>query len=123
MQLHEFVETTLVEIVEGVVHANEHFEKSEIDGAANPPGAERVSRSGTDHLGVSNVHAIAFDVAVTVDETICGTSEKKAGIAIKVLSATIGKATSLESSHSSVSRLQFTIPLQLPRPVQKKDSK
>ena len=51
------------------------------------------------------------------DETTRDASEKKAGVAIKIVSGNVGKTASSETAYSTVSRLQFKIPLRLPRPT------
>lgn len=36
MELNQFIKAALTQVVEGIISANEHFDKNAIDAAANP---------------------------------------------------------------------------------------
>jgi hypothetical protein len=116
MNVEEFVQATLVQIANGVESANKTFAEKSISAQANPAGAESESQGRTSFVPISNTQNITFDIAVTIDETSQSSSEKKAGLGLKVVTGGLAGSQSLESSTSTVSRIQFTIPLKLLRP-------
>ncbi len=116
MNVQEFIHDALTQIANAVQAANNTFSTQSSPAEANPAGAESESRGGLTYVSVSNTQMISFDIAVTVDETSQTSTEKKGGLSLKVVSGGIGGSKSTETSSSSVSRLQFKIPLKLPRP-------
>jgi hypothetical protein len=116
MNVQEFIRESLVQIANAIHEANEVFASSSISAQANPAGAILESASGSTYLDVTDTQDIEFDIAVTVTESAEASSSKKAGVAISVVTGSVGGTKTSESSNSSVSRLKFTIPLKLPRP-------
>ena len=118
MELKEFVKQTLSQIVEG---AKDFETEQSKDGATIKPRMDRVPNSeilakngvmfagfGTGD-GIDYVTFINFDVAVTTEET--GTTKKGGGIKIASIINADGSKEN-EISNSSVSRIQFKLPLQ-----------
>lgn len=123
MNIEEFVHATLIQVAAGVEAANRTFAEKSISAQANPAGAEAQSQVGTSYEKITNTQNIAFDIAVTVDESSQSSSDKKAGLGLKVVSGGLSSSQALESSTSTVSRIQFTIPLKLPRPESNENKK
>lgn len=95
MDVKEFVSNTLKQIIDGVVDAQRHADQN--------------------NAVVAPYHdyrkAIGFDIAVTVVEG--KETEGKAGISVWSIGAGVtGKS---ESSNSTVSRIKFEIPVELPK--------
>lgn len=112
MDLSEFVQQSLVQIVEGVKASQEIIR--ERGGFANP--AVFTSAYGQDgHFGsVSdghNVLLVDFDVAVTVADASEGSAGAKLSVAALFKAETGGN---VRSTTESVSRLRFKVPLALP---------
>ncbi len=104
MELREFVKGTLVEIVGGVVDAqNEETVKK--NGASVVP----VGRGPVEDP-IARYQEVSFDVAVTARE---GTATK-GGLGIFVGPIGVGTQGQSEAGESSVSRVRFTVPVQLP---------
>jgi hypothetical protein len=117
MTLHQFVETSLKEIISGVRGAQD-FAKTVSDGARINPPVMYSADSGPKgkHYatpGDANlVQFVDFDVAVTIDSA----TEAKGGGGIKVyglLSAEGGGSSS--DRNSTVSRIKFSVPVALPK--------
>lgn len=104
MELREFVEKSLVEIVRGVEAAQSVIGKGEGDASAIVPFAQR-------HVGLqhpaSPLQRIDFDVAVTVSEQTGTEGGVQGGIAVLGFGA---RGSSSEQT-SSISRLRFTVPV------------
>jgi hypothetical protein len=140
MDLKEFVQDILVQIVQGVSEAQKELGTS--TAKINPllahkpeqaPNGEWYSAIDKDNLHAANLVAtyyadgyadiVDFDVAITVESTGKESSESAkrgdAGLRLHVASANIavqGKQSSaIESTQSNVSRIKFRIPVQLPR--------
>ena len=115
IELAKFVEETLVQLVEGVFAGNSRVQG--LGGIVNPYVEDTTggSESYTGHDGGRfgrgvPIRSVKFDVAVTSVE------EKgeniKAGIFVAPFGVAGGKTTDL--SNSTVSRIQFEVPLALP---------
>jgi len=108
MELKEFIAESLKQIVDGVWEAQEyavgHIATSDLDAWTGKPDGEGQQAS------------IEFDIAVTVGKA--SGKEGKAGISISPFGLS-GKA-SKEQSSSTVSRLNFKVPITYPVPQQKK---
>lgn len=112
MNLQDFVRESLVEIVQAAVEANKAFAEAGIKAGVNPAQAMFGNESGGYSTKIlSDTHTIEFDVAVTVESASGAVG--KAGL--KVFSIGVGGETNSESSHSTVSRIKFAIPLKFPR--------
>ncbi len=117
MNLQQFVESSLKEIITGVSRAQEHCATLSSEALINPPvmyGADDGPKGK--HYATRGdwnlVQFVEFDVAVTADTA----SETKGGGGIKVygLLSADGGASVVDKS-SVVSRLKFTVPLALPK--------
>ncbi len=108
MDIKDFVENTLVQIVEGINNANE---KLKDQGAKITSKDVRALREGTTLNSRTGdlVNLIDFDVAVTVNEK--DTADGGAGI--KIAGINIGGKLQNETSNQSISRIKFSIPLSL----------
>lgn len=117
MELKSFVTQTLVQIVEGVVDAQEKLQKS---GAKINPESTQF----TDHVGEHQLpwlygavkrygQVVEFDVSVTASER----DEAQGGVGIQVASITLGLGLSgkTEDQSSVISRLKFSVPIFLPQ--------
>lgn len=122
MDLEEFVKGTLVAIVRGVSGAQQELTGEDENqpsregarvGVVNPRQSGGVSGADKRGLMVSTsgelIHIVKFDVAVT--------AEDGAGLSsgIRVLGMQI--SGELRDRASSLSRVQFEVPLELPRPA------
>lgn len=96
MRLDDFIAQTLLAVVQGVKGAGEGAEN--LGGRINPYHSE------------SAVQLVVFDVSITTSEA----SGVKGGAGIFVGPVAIGTKASVDESSSSVGRVQFTIPVQLP---------
>ena len=113
MTLQEFVKETLIQTAQGTQDAQEAVAK--VGGTVNPASMYLASTK-TDEIvfletasGGRPIAAIKFDVALTVTSS----SGKKGGLGLFVAGAGIGGQVDSVNQNSSVSRIQFTVPLQL----------
>lgn len=112
MDLSEFVKQTLLQILDGV-HAAQQEAPSK-GAEVNPhlsASGEFMSRAGILHTGRDAAHLVQFDVALTVNE---GTGTK-GGIGVFAGAINLGSAGESKTESSSVSRIQFSVPIKLPR--------
>jgi len=119
MDLQEFVQESLRQIIVGVHNAKKSAEtKAEVAPAgamatvANSPiGLYRTiyDESG-ERVGIQFTQDVSFDVAITIVEE----SEKQGGGKLQVLGISAGGEKKSNKSSSSVSRVQFTVPVFLP---------
>lgn len=114
MELKIFIATTLAAIVEGVVEAQKRVQPH---GAhVNPGGLMRTTKSISpdalwDNRTNNMARVVSFDVALTEEES--ASTGAKAGV--EVLSVVkLGAGGASENKESTVSRVQFSIPLLLP---------
>lgn len=114
MELKEFVAQSLVQICEGVKQAQREINQPNTLHAGGGAAAKinpELSAFPEAHAGISvdsrPLQLVSFDVAVTVQDNTGG------GAGISVLGAQIGGQ--LSSSTGSTSRLQFAVPVALPR--------
>ena len=113
MDLESFVSGTLVQIVKGVAKAQSELKGT---GAVINPGFSSASSSELtiESAGlILHVKHVTFDVAVTVgDEQSAG-----AGGGITVFGARLGADGKVSYENSTVSQVQFVVPLALPMTV------
>jgi hypothetical protein len=139
MDLKEFVQDVLVQIIQGVSDAQRKLGVS--TAKINPPLAEKAEQTpggqwystiDKDNLHAANLIAthyaggyadiVDFDVAITVESSGKETSESAkggdGGLKLHVVSAGISvqskQSSATESTQSNVSRIKFRIPVQLP---------
>lgn len=112
MDLKEFVQTTIVQIVEGVVAAQTAVARR---GAAVNPAFDLSAKAGHSPTGFraagARVSNITFDVAVTAVEGTGAEGGARLHVA-GVASPSIGADRNGNAAH--VTRLQFSLPLCLP---------
>lgn len=111
MELKEFIQETLVQIVESVVTAREKIVES--GGDVNPVGGYFDQKSlGTRQWNWKRgaTEIVEFDVALTSSDT----DEKKAGIGVFLGGIGIGSKVTEEVACSSMSRIKFSVPILLP---------
>jgi hypothetical protein len=124
MDLEEFVESSLRQIITGVRKAQEATRLADKDPSeadlVNPAimyGADSAPKGK--HFATMDrnlVHFVSFDVAVTSDETI----EAKGGVAIKVAGFGINAGAGGTEKDTVVSRIKFEVPIALPRSLDAK---
>ncbi len=119
MNLEEFVDTSLRQIIAGVKMAQQatrlpgkHPSEADVVNPAvmyNADAGPKGKYFAT--VGRNLVHFIDFDVAVTTDST----SEAKAGLSLKVAGIGIGGGGGVSDRDSVVSRIKFQVPIVLPQ--------
>jgi hypothetical protein len=111
MDVREFIRDVLVDIVEGVKEAQN---REGVGGYIAPDaigGHEFPKESGVHHQARIISTVVKFDMAVTAESAHSGGAGGKVRIA--VVEANLGGA--LESKNTQVSRIQFSVPLLMPR--------
>lgn len=118
MNLEEFVETSLNQIISGVKKAQQSTRlpgkhKSEAN-VINPEimyGADSAPKGKYFATVKRNlVHFVDFDVAVTTDSS----TEAKAGANLKIAGIGFGGSGGVTDKDSVVSRIKFQVPITLP---------
>lgn len=100
MELKEFIATTIKQVVEGVVDAQDYMSKERINAVVNAQRGARIDKT------------IEFDIAVTVNES----SSTSAGGGITVASIiNAGGKKQVESMEQSISRVKFSVDVILPQ--------
>jgi len=115
MELKDFVQESLVQIVRGIESASKSLEDT--NAHINPKNiyVNSDSRQNYGRLNTARecnpvVELVEFDVAVHASEN----TESKDKIAISVGSIGIGEGGRLQGSNSSESRIKFKIPVVFP---------
>jgi len=118
MDLKDFVQSSLSQIAEGIIDANEAL--SDTDAIVNPTeiivnsdSSQAYGRTRSPVLQEDPtrvVEKVEFDVAVTVQEG----ESTNAGIKVSVMSIGIGASGESSSTLGSQSRIKFTIPIVFP---------
>lgn len=106
MDLSDFINETLKEMVKGVEKAQSELADSNVIVNPQEAGKEKEEVKNSPHT----VHYVGFEVVVSVEEQI--KEGKKAGISIKVVSANIGKSN--EDKESKSTKVSFSIPIIYP---------
>lgn len=106
MDLKDFIAGTLVQIVEGVHAAQQQVVA--LGGNVNPYDQHESLYGSSLTRGV--VQSVIFDVAITAEEN----SASKEGVGVVVAAIALGKRNEKSDTASSVSRVQFSVPLALP---------
>ncbi|MBD8899684.1 hypothetical protein [Rhodanobacter sp. DHG33] len=112
MELKDFVAQTLTQIIEGVVASQKAVAThgATINPLINPMSDS--SKHGFISCYEGFAQVVRFDVALTVTEGM-GT---KGGIGVFAGPVSLGSSGQSNSSNSSVSHVQFNVPLILPNP-------
>lgn len=111
MELKEFVSESLTQIISGIQDAQD---KSKETGGQVVPSIIYNHHQGIDiisHIDFDPVALVKFDVSVTTNDV----SNTKAGGGLFIAAFGAGAQTGTESSNNQLSRLQFTIPVALPK--------
>jgi hypothetical protein len=98
MDLKQFVKSSLTDVMAAIVEAQQEWLESGRRGAINPV---------IDRIDEKAIKEISFDVAVTAGSESSG----KAGAGIQVVGVRLGGDLTDATSQSSVSRIQFTVPI------------
>jgi hypothetical protein len=112
MELKDFVSQTLTQIIDGVSDAQAAALQAgaQVNPYVNAAGSDLVSQ-GMLYTEGNAAQVVKFDVALTVSE---GTGTK-GGIGVFAGAVNLGSAGQSQSENSSVSRVQFSVPVILPR--------
>ena len=119
MNLEEFVDTSLRQIIAGVKKAQQatrlpgkHPSEADVVNPAVMYGADSAPKGKYfATVGRNLVNFVDFDVAVTTDST----SEATAGLSLKVAGIGIGGGGGVSDRDSVVSRIKFQVPIVLPQ--------
>ena len=123
MNLDEFVDSSLRQIISGVKKAQEatrlpgkHPTEADVVNPAVMYGADPAPKGKYfATVGRNLVHFVDFDVAVTTDST----SEAKADLSLKVAGIGIGGGGGVSDRDGVVSRIKFQVPIVLPQSADK----
>ncbi len=120
MDLKDFVKSSLHQIAEGMIEANEALTGTDAivnpaDIVVNSENSQAYARtlasnSTRDPNDSRIVEKVSFDVAVTVKEG----KAKDAGIKVSVMSVGLGVGGKSETSSGSESRIKFSVPMVFP---------
>lgn len=108
MELKDFIKSTLEQIVEGTVLANEVI--TEKGGTLNP---SRV-KFQKDGLANNFYHAMPQDVNFDVGLTTTGKDGSTEGVGVFLGAVSLGKKNDTSVEQIAITRVKFTIPLVLP---------
>ena len=119
MNLEEFVDTSLRQILAGVKKAQgatkipgKHPSEADVINPAVMYDADSAPKGKYfATIGSNLVHFVDFDVAVTTDST----SEAKAGLSLKVAGIGFGGGGGVSDRDNVVSRIKFQVPIILPQ--------
>lgn len=103
MDLEHFIAESLKQIIDGARSAQEHA-REQGHGAKVNPFVKGIT-------GASYIKDVEFDVAVTIVQD----DKKKKGGGLRVAGLVIGAEGEAASTHESVSRIRFSIPVVLSR--------
>lgn len=116
MTLKEFTKNTIVEIVEGVIEANNSLqEKGAFISASSLSNAVRDAQVPILYARDSDnkIHAVTnvdFDIAISISDN----NETEAGGGLRLNVFSCGAKTTDISNNEIVNRVKFTLPLALP---------
>lgn len=111
MELKDFVSDTLTQIIEGVKAARNAAGESDALVAPHiDPLQSHLEEHGMVPAGDRVAQIVNFNVALTVTEG----SGTKGGIGVVAGAINLGSAGQSRSSNSTVSRVQFSVPVALP---------
>lgn len=116
MKLDEFISQTIIQIIDGVVKAQEYARKKNEVGLQAYVNPEIISRTDETRAkaevsqDVLYPEMIEFDVAVSVSKG----DEVTGGIGAFISVATLGVKAQTDTSYSEVSRIKFSVPVVLP---------
>ena len=109
MELKTFIKSAITQIVESVDELNKEINIDKV--CVNPYD---INKSGSAYIYTNdasfNVTEINFDLSVSVTDN----AEKGAKVGVVASVVGLGVSTKAGSQNSSISKLQFTIPVMLP---------
>jgi len=119
MNLEEFVETSLKQIISGVRKAQEatriegkHVSEADVINPHLMYSADHAPKGKYYATNERNlIHFVDFDVAVTTDST----ADAKGGLSLKVAGIGVEGGGGTTERDSVVSRIKFQVPIVLPR--------
>jgi hypothetical protein len=109
MDLQTFVSQTLIAIIDGVKDAQQRFPPESGSAAIN-----HVDRSPTEANLPYDATPVSFDVAVTSESETATGRDKKGGLNIKVVEASISGSNKTNERNAAISRVAFSVPVNLP---------
>lgn len=107
MELKNFISNTLIDIVEGVNEAQEHFKENKIECYVCPPMKKHDKEVSDRGLPIENID---FDIAVSISKD----KGTKGSVGIVISQFKLGSQGESKSKDSSSSRIKFSVPLTLP---------
>lgn len=112
--LEDFVADTLIQIVAGIEKAQVATKSSRGVIVPHGGGISGIANMGTTYGG-DTVDIVQFDVAVVSTDS----KETKGGVGVFVAPIALGSQGKSEGKNQAISRIQFRIPISLPRGDQK----
>lgn len=114
MELREFVNSSLIQIVDGVLDTQKELKERGIGAVINPGfayeiDAEKLKKRLHDF---SEVLEVEFDVGVIAGSQ----SEARVGGRLAIVVASVGTTKLAHDENQQVNRIRFKVPLTLPRP-------
>ena len=103
MELRAFIETALLDIVEGIKDAQRQTDPGTIVPASS------LSRNWVE-LGVTSVQAVEFDIWVRADET--ADKQAKIGVVSGLFGAGVAGGSSTENANET--RIRLKVPIRMP---------
>ena len=104
MELKEFVNQALVQIIQGVIEAQKFAHEN---GALVAPGMD--TKISDIYFGLHE-HKVEFDVAISTSDSI----EGKVGAGLFVAGVTLGGQGTAEQANQTISHIKFSVPLYYP---------
>jgi len=108
MELNQFIQNTLKQIIEGVAESQAYAQEK---GAIINPSTVKFFKDGKNN---SYRHAMPQDVQFDVGLTSTTTEGSKEGIGVFLGAIKLGKDNQENSQVSAVTKVKFTVPLILP---------
>ena len=108
MELKDFVQTTIEQIVEGVSEAQKSVTK--LNATINPSKMEYYEKGSTNIYNHPLPQIVEFDIALESISKSGGTE----GIGVFLGSINLGKKNDKSAENTSLSKVKFTVPLVLP---------
>jgi len=120
MELKDFISSTIEEISRGILSAGENLKDTNAvvspddfkihSDSSQSFGRTRARGQRHEDMGTRVVQKVAFDIAVTVDES----DKANAGAKISVLSIGLGGGVESTTKSGTVSRINFSVPVVFP---------
>jgi hypothetical protein len=113
MELKDFVSQSIIQIVDGIVEAQQHCKgKSAL---VNPSGARLGSVLAGSSMNLESgggiIESIGFDISIVAEES----TDKNGKVRLGVSMMQIGGGASAGSKDSTTSRIKFSVPVRFPQ--------